>query len=221
MKRKAPAVEVTYQPVPDISYIVSCYNRPEMLPCALWSLMVQTHRNFEVIVADNAEIEQIAIRHQTHVQTIRSAHPDYAARLRYVRTAGKTKVNDCYWSAEWAVQHEARAAWLCFPCDDCYYAPEFGQRMLTAAYANNWDFVYMSQVVVGNEAANRSGSRLWQVYVSKTPKTCFIIRRSVFPGFNAKLEITAPVNADYFLSVELARKNVRMGSVPDIMLLHN
>lgn len=40
--------------MPRLSYIVSVCNATLYLPCLLWSLRAQTHKDFEVIVTDNS-----------------------------------------------------------------------------------------------------------------------------------------------------------------------
>src|SRR6185369_4554868 len=54
----------------EITYVVSAFNRPLMLPVALWSIARQTHRDFECIVADNAEDERIAKLHKIAVDQV-------------------------------------------------------------------------------------------------------------------------------------------------------
>jgi hypothetical protein len=54
-------------------------------------------------------------------------------------------VNDCYWSAEYAAR-QAKGDWLCFPCDDCYYVPEFQERMLEIAALYGWKLVLCDAV---------------------------------------------------------------------------
>lgn len=201
---------------PDISYVVSCFNRPRLLPVCLYSLSVQTHRDFEVIVTDNAIDNAVASQHCRAVTRMEDS------RFRYFRTAGKILVSDCYWSAEWGIKHHAQGKWYCFPCDDSYYAPEFGQRMLTAAYRENWDFVVCGSVVVGPEASGGSGYRVWDMQIGRTIKTSFMIKASRFTEFYAKpVAENAAAGVDYSFGAHLVRSGVPWGIVPEVMLVHN
>lgn len=203
-----------FSPTPDISYIVSAYNRPALLPGCLHSLAVQTHRNFEVIVTDNASDNRISEMHKKMVASMQDS------RFSYKRTAGLIDVSTCYHSAEWAIRNKASGIWYCFPCDDSYYAPEFGQRMLGAAYRNQWDFVVCKQVVVGPEASGGSGYRVWDMAIGKTIKTSFMVKASVFPGFTLPV-VESAAGCDYQFGFDLVKSGVRWGHVDEVMIVHN
>ncbi len=100
MKRKKKP-SANSSPQPEITYIVSAFNRPVMLPVALWSIKGQSHSDFECIVTDNADSNTLAKQQEKMVKDLNDH------RFRYVRTATKTQVSDCYWSAEWANKHMA------------------------------------------------------------------------------------------------------------------
>lgn len=180
---------------PEIAYIVSAYNRPAHLRVILAALSVQTNPRFECIVADNAEDPQFRKVHQEIVE-------EFDDRFRWMKTAGKTKVSDCYWSAEYAAKR-TNAAWLCFPCDDTYYVPDFGCRMLQAGYENGWDLVICENVIVGPECNGQAGYKLWKMKPRQASKTTYIVRASAFPGFTGKLHKSGAVLADYHLSGEI------------------
>ena len=202
---------------PDITYIVSAYNRPLMLPVCLWSIKGQTHQNFEAIVTDNAVDEKIAAQHK---QIVAGLHDK---RFSYLRTAGKIKVSDCYWSAEYALKR-ARGSWLCFPCDDTYLVPGFAAQLLTAAMERSLDFVYSKKVIVGPVAFGGVGYHVWDMdYVRlMTIKTSFIVRRSKFPGFAAKPDkVACAIGADSYLAVQMQQMGARIGGVDQVMVVHN
>lgn len=197
---------------PEITYIVSACNRPELLPCLLWSLKVQSNADFEVIIADNSDVESAAVAHKKYVEQLKDD------RFRIVRTAKKTKVNDCYWAGEYIAEKEARGRWLCFPCDDCYYAPDFGRKMLNAAYMNSWDMVFskivLSQLNLQYAVIENPGPHF-------SVKTSFIIRADSFPGFKGKPNSPSPSCADRVLGQALAKSGIRWGVVPEVMVIHN
>jgi len=219
MKRK-PKQSATSSPQPEITYIVSAFNRPVMLPVALWSIKGQSHQDFECIVADNADNDAIAKQHEQAVKDLRDP------RFRHVRTAAKTKVSDPYWAAEWVIENLARGRWIVLPCDDTYLMPQFAERMLRHAQRKKAEFVWCRWPVVGQEAAGNQimpdmGYGVWDIKIHRTPKTSFMFRRSVFTGFEGKLSRAGYCNADYFLSSQMVAGRVRISCLPDILLVHN
>lgn len=200
---------------PDISYIVSAYDRPDLLPICLWSIKAQTHPNFECLVTDNATDPAIAAKHEMAVTRL----DDY--RFGYVRTADKIQISDCYWSAEWAIEHRAKGNWLTFPCDDTFLVQEFGQRMLTAAVGRNLDFVYTRQVLIGGLASLGSGYRIHENSPGRIVKTCYLVRRSAFPGFRSKPQIQgAWGQTDWMLGSDMIAAGAKCGGVEDILVVH-
>lgn len=196
---------------PEITYIVSAFNRPVMLPVCLWSIKGQTHGNFEVIVTDNSKDRKIISLHKLAVSQLKDR------RFKYLHTANKIRVSDCYWSAEYACK-SAKGQWLCFPCDDSYLVPDFGRRMLLAGYSNDWDMVICGDVTVGPECNGGIGYKLWKMVPGKATKTTFIVRSSIFPGFTGKLNTHGAVLADYHLSGQI--ENVGILS-DQLMVVHN
>lgn len=194
---------------PDISYIVSAYNRPDQLRACLWSLYGQKHGDFEVLVTDNSLDPEITAEHRKVIAEMGDN------RYRYLRTAGKTKVNDCYWAAEYAAAR-ARGKWLCFPCDDCYYLPTFGSEMLSKTVRDELDFVE-SWCLIGIYG----GSTVFNA--NHTVKSSFLIRAELFKrfgGFVAKPKSGVAACADRVLG-EMARKQAKCGTVPMILVVHN
>ncbi len=209
-----------YLKTPEITYIVSAFNRPVMLPVCLWSIKGQTHQDFECIVTDNADHEPTAKQQERMVKSMDDP------RFRYVRTAKKTKVSDCYWSAEWANEHMAAGRWLCFPCDDTYYVPEFAQRMLVAAAKENADYVFVKHVICGPEALGGPDTAYaqWTQRLHRTAKTSFIVKRGVFNGvggFQGKMDRPGTVNADYFFSSQMVAAGKKIARVDECLLVHN
>ncbi len=197
---------------PDITYVVSAYNRPVMLPVILWAIKGQTHFNFECIVTDNASDKAIAAKHELSVKQLDDS------RFKYVKTYGKIPIEDCYWAAEYGLK-DARGIWYCFPCDDTYLVPEFGARMLSYGTQHCLDMVYCEDVVVGTDASGQSGYRVWKQYVGHTLKTSFIVRASSFPGFS-KPHISTAAAVDYFFSHTMNKSGARIGSVRECMVVH-
>lgn len=204
----------------EITYIVSAFSRPVMLPVALWSIKGQSHQDFECYVADNTDNNNTSRAHEDVIKAMRDP------RFKYVRTAKKTKVGDCYWSAEWIVSHFPMGRWLCFPCDDTYYVPEFAQRMLVMAARENADYVFVKNIIAGPEALGGpdSGYAMWTQRLHRTAKTSFIVKSRVFKevgGFQGKMDRMATVNADYFFSTQIVNAGKKIARVDECLLVHN
>jgi glycosyltransferase involved in cell wall biosynthesis len=198
---------------PKVSYIVSCYDRPRLLPICLHSLLVQSDDSLEIIVTDNSTDANIAKTHKAIVSGLKDA------RVRYISTAGKTKISDCYWSAEYGAR-QAKGEWLCFPCDDCYYVPEFQERMLDVAKMYAWDLVLCDAVYRYN--VKRYAVLNMKPSMNIASKSSFLVSRKVFPGFRAKPQGNAsPCAADAALIGDLVRAGVSSGTVQDVMVVHN
>jgi glycosyltransferase involved in cell wall biosynthesis len=199
--------------MPDVSYIVSCFNRPELLPICLYSLKVQTHKNFEVIVTDNAQDKKIEAQHRAVVAHVNKGD----GRFRYLKTNGR----DCYFSAETGTK-KATGSWLCFPCDDVYYVPHFGQKMLGAAVSNQWDFVTAGKIVLGPDACGADEYMVWKLGrpLFPTGKSEFLIRAGRFKGFPGKTPKSVSVNCDRVLG-QWAMDNLDWGIVDECLVVHN
>jgi Glycosyl transferase family 2 len=190
-----------------ISYILSTYHNPDALCCALYWLKAQTQSDIEVIVADNSTDPIMVGRNESAVKRLNDR------RFRYYNT----RMFDCYASAEFAVQR-ARGEFLCFPSDDSYYVPMFGEVLLKAARQHNLDLVYCNMVM---------DPRYYNIHwvldvgprIAQIDKSGFLLRKSkfvVFPG-----DIVSRIYADGALIEELVRQGVRHGKVKDILAFHD
>lgn len=135
-------------------------------------------------------------------------------------TKGKITVSDCYWSAEWGVQ-QSRGNWLTFPCEDTYLVPGFGQKMLSAAFANQWDFVLCGPVVAGPDCNGGLGYHIWNMTLHRVTKTTYLIRRDCFDGFTGKLDRPGSVLADNWIGREVVKRGLRCGIVNEVLIVHN
>jgi glycosyltransferase involved in cell wall biosynthesis len=169
---------------------------------------VQTHQDFEVIVADNSTDAEAAREHRRIVA-------EFDNRFRYVLTRTKVKVPECYNAGEWVAKNLARGKWLCFPCDDCYYVPKFAARMLTVAMEKQWDFV-KSYVLMSQFGEKH---KIFESPIAV--KSAFIVRASVFTGFSGKPRAIEASSADQVLGVQLERAGVSGGALAEILVVHN
>ena len=200
--------------IPDITYIVSCYAWPRQLVTLLASLAAQTHSNFEVLVTDNST-------DRGAIAANRRAVKMFGARFRYYHTAPHIRVSDCYWSAEYGRVY-ARGQWLCFPCDDCYYPPEWAQRMLGAAYARNLDLVLCEYNVTGPEPCGADRYMWLKLGTPSMPgyKPSFLVRADKFKGWVNMPRVPACSGVDR-TTLQYLVKTLRWGVVHDLFYVHN
>jgi glycosyltransferase involved in cell wall biosynthesis len=193
--------------MPKLSFIVSTFNRPAMLPVALHSLAAQTFTDFEVIVTDNS-LEQQANRELIEGMDKRFCHIDTSS------LPGSSP----YHSAEYAVKDYATGEFLCFPSDDSYYVPCFAEIMIEATKL--WDLVYCDMVYDARFNGNCYAAVNVQPIVNCIDKTGFILRRSWFDEFPGKV-IDGPCKADGELIEQLLRQGIKHGKVPGLLMVHN
>lgn len=194
-----------------LSFVVSCFNRPDLLGCCLYSLKGQTLPDFEVLVTDNAVDHR---RSRNRAMVLGMNDP----RFRYAnpRTPG------CYHSAEWALP-QVTGEFVCFPSDDSYYVPVFAETMLEAAEERRWDLVYCDAVysrgwfkgVDGGYRAVTVEPKLHHI-----DKTFFIVRRRSMIEWPNKIP-NAPCWSDGYLVEALRNRGVRHGKVDEVLVVHN
>jgi GT2 family glycosyltransferase len=196
-----------------ISYIVSTFNNPDRIPCLLWSLKAQTDQDFEVIITDNSDAE--------HRSAVAAACSSVRFKnYMYLATARET----CFHSAEIGVQF-ASGEFVCFPSDDGYIVPTFGETMYRTAIETPADLVMCSLLYdprCGHgryTACPQKPERFW------FDKTGFILRRDKFQPFPEKRVYearSAPiVCTDGLLAEKLVAEGVSWVSIPDILVVHN
>ena len=200
----------------EVSYIVSLYGRTDDLRVCLAMLHRQTHQDFEVIVTDNS-----TNRH--HVRENRNVVRQYGDRFKYIHSAPKIQVSDCYWSSEYGVKF-ARGRWLAFPCEDVYLPPEWTQRMLGAAVARNLDLVLCANSVTGPDTCGIDGYEPLKLGTLAFPgyKPSFLIKRSKFTGWVNKPLVGACSGVDKTTLQYLMRDpKIRWGVCEKLYYVHN
>lgn len=194
--------------MPKISFIMSAYDRPKHLRCALASLQIQTEPDIEVIVADNGTNDFTA-----HVQDM-MVRQFLDERFHYRNPRART----CY-EATKVIAPETKGEWLCFPHDDGWYAPEFAEAMLRGARQSKADFIYCDMLydsrMFGHYDVLRTQPRLNQI-----DKGGFIVKRSWFD----KVDWPPAPNdmcRDGLLVDALVRLGIRTHKVAGILWCHN
>ena len=213
---------------PEVSLVLSSYNRPNLLPSALGSIFAQSMRDFVVLVTDNAPHDATAARHKEIVDWY--ARLDKAdgrkPRFLYHRTAGILKVDDCYWSAEWGVRKLRELGrigrWIGFPCDDTQYFPMHLQTLLAEAAKNLWECVTVGLPVVSplGTCKTVAGYQVWDIG-DWASKTTFLVRSKHFKGFSAKPSKAGPAASDTALIRELQSRGITVGVVKQTTMCHN
>lgn len=166
-----------------------------------------------MIVTDNADDKRIQAQQRKIVGSLRDS------RFKYCSTSSKIQISDCYWSAEWAAKR-ARGNWLCFPCDDCYYVPEFQERMLEVAACYGWRLVLCDAIYRYN--TKRYAVMNMKASMSIAAKSAFLVERKLFKGFRAKPQgKPAPCAADAALIGDIYSSGIPAGTVQDVMVVHN
>lgn len=96
--------------------VICLADRPSRLPCLVWSLIAQTHSDWELIILDQSQGDDPV---DAMITTLPS--PGIAAKIRYV---------PCEYHGDWgqtvkeeAARELAMGELLMFPNDDAYYVP--------------------------------------------------------------------------------------------------
>lgn len=200
-----------------ITFIVSSYNRPEMLRLMLACLQVQTEKDWECFIANNNPYPGPGSEQQNII------HQMNDPRFIYVNP----KLPDAY-KAIWALMPQVKGEWLCFPSDDCYYVPQFAERMLKCVTANPaYDFVYCDMIYDPRPSEGRD----WYGVINTSPnlgaidKAGFLIRKRLFletgwantEGMSVQLQ----GSRDGMLAEELVRRGAAMVKAKGVMFVHN
>jgi glycosyltransferase involved in cell wall biosynthesis len=198
--------------VSKVSFVICAYERPQHLRTCLASLVGQTETDWDAIVVDNSVNKALAVE-QRWLCNIDS-------RIRYLHTEPMTVIPGphirCLYTATEIGVERTDAEWLCFANDDSYYTPWFLERMLKAAEANDWEFVYCD-LVLGGPVEHHP--MMVAPHECQIDKTCFLVKRKWFEGFKDK--VANYHCADGRFVEDLVRRGVRHGRVPQMMCVHN
>lgn len=190
----------------DISFVVSCYDRPIQLLGCLAGLLSQTSSNNEIIVTDNA----------TKGCPNQLQNESYSSLLgvKYINT----EAIGCYHSAEIGAQ-SARGEFLVFPSDDSLYVPHFAEFMLKTAREQNLDLTYCE--IVYSPRWPSESYHLMNVAprLNSIDKTNFCLRKDKFIGFPDKTP--GACAADGMMIDRLVASGIRHGLAPGILAVHN
>ncbi len=187
-----------------ISFIVSVYDRTDMLPGCLETLAVQETVK-EVLVCHNGK---------------GAAGPVFDSGLRlwnHWHSTGLHGAKSSYESAD-MVAPTAKGDWVCFPSDDSLYVRGFSRIMLETAEKTGAGLIYCDCVY------HRPDEPSWKPYtvldvsprMGRIDKTCFILRRELFKGFPPHPKGWS----DGALIEQLVAQGVRHAKAPGILVVH-
>lgn len=202
-----------------VSLIISAYERPNALRTCLSSVVEQTFTNWRALVVDNTARRRMSFANKRIVDDI--ADP----RITYSNVSSRTYIGDTpnasghKWSVYKATEagvDQTEGGWLCFPSDDTYVVPWFLERMLAEATAQAWELVYCDLI-----AGSANGHWPMQVRPLRCciDKTCFLLRREWFKGFDHSPEAYA--QADGLLVEDLVARGIRHGRLGQCLCVHN
>ncbi len=196
--------------LPKCSFIVSAYDRPDHLLCCVASLRIQTYRNFEVIVTDNAKHPGIASGQKYLIEDLNLLDDRFSYELLRLR--------DCYESANWG-SRVAAGEYLCFPSDDGYYCPRFLELMLK--HGDGADVIYCDCIWdgrgygPGEECIHLDTAPV----CGKIDKGGFLVKRSAFKEFKGPFGMDR--GADGWLIEDLVKSRATFKKVGITAWAHN
>jgi glycosyltransferase involved in cell wall biosynthesis len=181
------------------TFIVSAFDRPDALACLLYSLKIQTERDFQVIVSDNGGSPEMF----NAVKKLEDS------RFRYIDML----FSNCYQSSNGVVRF-ASGEYLCFPSDDNYYVPQFLELMLKPqADLIYCDMLYDPRLTGSYAPVNVGPGR-------DIDKGGFLVRRDCFQPFPWEREDGLRM-ADHFLINDLVKAGLSCAKVPGVLWVHN
>ncbi len=199
-----------------ISFIVSVYDRTDMLGGCLETLAVQDDPKQLIVTMNGTKEQNHKIIERTKGHNAIWSH------------TGLSGAKNCYEAALMAIETRGpmgkpmnlvKGDWLCFPSDDSLYVQGFSRIMLQTANLHAADLVYCDCVYRQDKAAGN-----WPEYTTleteprmgRIDKTCFILRRELFKGFPQHPKGWS----DGALIEQLIAQGVRHAKAPGILVVH-
>ena len=199
-----------------ITFVTVAHGMPDSLRTCLSSLIEQTERDIDVIVVDNTQIMEVAVRNKELCLMDQ--------RIRYEWVADRTNISyqnfrhkHCLYTATEIGVSLATGDWLCFPNQDSYYVPVFADRILSIATRDSLEFVYCN-LVLGTPYQHYRPLDC-QPCCRAIDKTNFIMKREWFTGFQHKwahYDI-----ADGLMVDDLVARGIQHGKINEYLVVHN
>lgn len=138
-----------------VSVVLTSYNKPVYLKRAIESVLSQTYKNFELIIADdNSPSEDVfkVISNYVNLNNViffNSLVKD-EDRLKTARYA--TQINT-------AVRQYSSGKYICYLADDDFYYPEMIEKLLESAEKHSYDVCFCAQHVVDSDGNIDGGGK--------------------------------------------------------------
>lgn len=192
--------------VPDISFLVTAHSKPAALVITLQSLFLQRNVKSEILVSNNAygkmkkEISEVCARYPVN-EFINEKH-------------------NCYAATTFLSKH-AKGKFLCFPSEEDYYTPVFGEKLLSHAKKFNLQFVYCDCLMDSRYFGSYEVLRA-QPILGHIDKGGFLIKRELFKGWPKTPDRAIAAGCDGMLAEQIKnKKTVPYGKISDILWVHN
>ena len=190
--------------MPLVTMVVAAYNRPKPILSLLYSLLVQTWQEFEIIVVHDGVGEVI--------QEVVTSLDD--SRIRFYET--DRRYNDFGNSSKELGSLLAAGEYIGHTNDDNYYAPVYFEAMLCAMLQADADFAYCNMVHSHQGYAafdthpvpGRIDGGGWICKAN-------VVRATLWP------ELKSDVYADGRFAESLAVRSNRVVKVPGFLFVHN
>ncbi len=191
--------------VPDISFLVTANSKPEALAITLTSLNLQKKCSIEILVSNNATGQMrediTSICEMCDVTEVQNDEPE------------------CY-SATNMLAKRARGKFLCFPSEEDYYTPIFGQKLLAHARRFKLDLVYCDCIYDSRYIGSYEVMRV-QPIIGHIDKGGFLLKRQLFHGWPDTPTLPISSLCDGKLIENLRGDGISFGKIPEVLWVHN
>ena len=133
---------------PEVSVVLTSYNKPSYLENAIHSVIQQTYDNIHLIIAeDNSPNTKV-------MDVIRDVVDNYRGDKRITFFNSFIKEQDRLNTARYATQINtavrlySRSKYICYLADDDFYYPEMIEKMVFSAEKNKHDVVFCAQHIL-------------------------------------------------------------------------
>lgn len=189
---------------PQISFCVTAHDCPGGLQITLGSLVAQRDVDYEILVGINSTDPSMT-------SDLLSVCQPYES----VATVHLNNEVNCYYQSE-LLASNAFGEYLCFPSEEDYYMPTFGQRMLTQSPVD----LIICNCVYDYEHDGQYKVLHGYPSVGLIDKGGFLIKRELFQGFPAKQPNVEPSQADGIMIAQFVRTH-SWTSLQEVLWVHN
>lgn len=189
-----------------ISVIITTYNRPNLLKCAVQSVLKQTFKDFELIIIDDCS----------------SNRPVDFKNVRYIQH----KENKGIAASRNTGIRQAKGQYIAFLDDDDEWLPEKLQKQIVLIESSKADVVYCDNIIVSEndrvigkgkpEIKGNIRSEIIKKGLSTIPSSCLFKKRSLetINGFDENLKS----HIDHDIWMKMAKNNYTADYVDEALV---